>query len=127
MTLKIHVNKLVTKSIVALKCLYPLIHRRSVLPTRIKNNMYKTYFRPILTYPNIVLEKISKTNKKIVQTQQNKLLRLLNNKDRSYSTAKIHRETKVPLIEDHLNKASERAELRAMDSTNPLVSNIFNS
>lgn len=109
LTLKEHISKSIAKSIYSLKCLYPLIHRRSTLSRKLKNNMYKMYFRPILTYPIIVLHHTSKTNLLRVQVQQYKLLKILNNKPWDYSTKLLHTESKVPLITELITRCYERA------------------
>lgn len=121
LTLELHINKLIQKSIASLKCLYPLIHRRSTLSRRIKNHMYKLYFRPVLTYPSIVLSSIAKTHIKKLQTQQNKLLKILNSKPRDFRTSRLHHLAKVPLISDHLKNLLKKAENRAENCENELI------
>lgn len=125
MTLKLHLQHTIAQSVKALKSIYPLIHRRSVLNTRIKVNIFKSYIRPVLTYPSIVINKASKTNIKKIQRQQNKLLKMIDNKPRDHPTADLHKSLKVPLIEDFLERLDLRAEIKAEISSNPLVQNIY--
>lgn len=125
LTLREHVSKSIVKSIVSLKCMYPLINRKSVLSKKIKNNMYKLYFRPILTYPNIVLSQTSVTNLRRVQIQQNKFLRLVNCKPYYTRISTLHKEAKTPMIADHIAKCVEKAILRSECCENLLVQNIF--
>ena len=125
LTLKEHITKNINKSVAAIKSLYPIIHRRSVLSQRLKTNIYKLYFRPVLTYPCIVSYTLPNSTLKRLQVQQNKLLRMANNKDWGYNTSKLHQECGVKYIKDHLHLVYERAHLRGIDSENPLIQSIW--
>ena len=80
--------------------------------------MYKLYFRPILTYPNLVLSQTSVTNLRRVQIQQNKLLRLVNNKPIFTRISTLHKEAKTPMIAEHIAKCVEKANIRSECSDN---------
>lgn len=125
LTLKTHINSRIQNSVVALKTLYPLINRNSTLSRRIKTNMFKTYFRPILTYPNIVLNTVADSHLKSLQIQQNKFLRLLNSKPRHYRISRLHKISKTPYINEYLAKAVTRAKCKCEASSNRYVQNIY--
>lgn len=127
MTLKGHVDKCLAKSVAGLKSLYPLIHRRSVLSAKLKTKIYKSFLRPVLLYPIIVFPCISMTNRKRIQTCQNKFLKTLNNLPWDTKTTNLHLNLKIPLIDDFIEKLAIRAEIKYSDSENPLIRKIYNA
>lgn len=125
LTYKTHINNNLNKCCIGIKSLYPLIHRKSNLSTRIKNNMYKTYFRPVLTYPPLICLKSAKTHRNRLQIQQNKLLRLLNNRPYYTRNSDLHNDSKIKPIDQFLENLNDKAKARAEGCSNPLVAELF--
>lgn len=96
LTLQRHVLHLSTKTDAAIRLLYPLINRKSVLSDAAKVSIYRIYIRPILTYcPPLTLE-MKKTNYKKLEIIQNKCLRLCLN-------ISWESRTKIPDLERRAN------------------------
>lgn len=62
-----------------LHALYPLLNRRSKLPTRIKILIYKTFVRSVITYRAPTWITMCATRKKILQSCENKIFRIITN------------------------------------------------
>ena len=103
-----HITQTLTRTYAMLSRLYPLANRRSKLSTDNKLTLYKTIFRPIMTYACASWNIISDTQCKRLQTTQNKLLRLLTNSDRYTPNAEIHRIAKISMIRDFITETSQK-------------------
>lgn len=102
-----HITNVINRTYITLSKLYPLVNRRSRLSTDNKVTLYKTLFRPIMTYACASWNTISDTQCKRLQTTQNKLLRLLTNSDRYVNINELHLQTKTPKIRDYINETSQ--------------------
>jgi hypothetical protein len=71
LTFNKHVEFIINKVSNAVKCMYPLINRKSSLNTKNKILLYKVGIRPILTYGAPVFSTAAKTHLKKIQTTQN--------------------------------------------------------
>lgn len=125
LTMKSQINMAITKSIISLKTLYPLVNRKSVLGPRVKNLIYKLYFRPVLTYPNSLMYRSARSNKKRIQISQNKLLRLFNNKPWDYKNETLHGELEIETIEEFLSKLDKRSVERSIIHDNDLIQELY--
>lgn len=77
LTMNHHIDHIAEKVHRAKCCLHPLIGRGSGLPTHLKRYVYLTYIRPIITYAITAWGVVSLTNRKRLQTLQNKILRTI--------------------------------------------------
>ena len=68
-----HITRTINRTYATLNKLYPLINRRSKLSMDNKLTLYKTVFRPTMTYASVFWNLISDTQCKILQTTQNRL------------------------------------------------------
>jgi hypothetical protein len=104
LTLRPHINYVIDRTNVAIKILYPLLSRNSHLNAQNKLMVYKLALRPILTYGCPALKGIAKSHVARLQTTQNKILKMILNVPWFTSTTEIHSLTKIPRIEDYINK-----------------------
>ena len=103
-----HISQTISRTYATLNKLYPLVNRRSRLSTDNKLGLYKTIFRPIMTYACVSWNLISDTQCKRLQTTQNKLLRLLTNSNRYITIAELHRKAKVSMMRDFIMETSQK-------------------
>lgn len=98
----------INKTYINLNRLYPFVNRRSVLNTQNKLLLYKTIFRPILTYGCAAWSFISDAQYKRLQTTQNKLLRLLTNSSRYISINELHEITGMARIKQYILDTAQK-------------------
>ena len=79
-----HITQTINRTYATLSKLYPLVNRRSKLTTDNKLTLYKTIFRPTMTYACVSWNLISDTQCKRLQTTQNK------NTTTTYERKQIH-------------------------------------
>lgn len=114
----------------AMSMLYPVIKIDSGLNVLNKIRIYAMYLRPIFTYAAPVWMTMSESLKKLLQTIQNKCLRMainfkLNlNNNRYISNIALHKKTKVPLLKDYLQSVINKSFKEMSTSTNVLVQSL---
>lgn len=108
MTLKNHINYVITRTNAAINTLYPLINKKSKLKTDNKLLLYKVAIRPIFTYACPAFNNIAKTHIKRLQIQQNKVLKMILNTSRYERTTTIHEMAKVQTVEEYINKLIDK-------------------
>jgi hypothetical protein len=113
--LKPHIDYVIERTNNAIRILYPLINRNSKLDLNNKLLIYKLAIRPIFTYASPAMRGIAKTHIKKFQVLQNKTLKMILNVSRYERTSVIHERTKVPLINDYLNKLYEKFQRTQMN------------
>lgn len=99
-----HVQSLIERSELALKSLYPVIGRRSRLNVPNKMLLLKTVYRPTYTYAAPVWYHCAANHRKMLQIHQNRLLKIMLNKPRRFSTERLHSLAKVDKVSDFLTK-----------------------
>lgn len=99
-----HIDETLVKMDKIIRILYPLIHRHSELSLNIKLQLYKTCIRPSMLYAAPILAKASKTQLKRLQVKQNKILKVILNKDYKYNTIRLHQESGISKICDYIFK-----------------------
>ena len=87
-----HINHSIGKAYAQLNRLFPLLNKKSKLHSRIQVTIYKTLFRPILTYACPVWAHAAKSHIQKLQKFQNKML---------YTATKIPKYTPVNIMHDH--------------------------
>ena len=115
------VKKSIDKAGLAFKILYSFLNRRSKLCVYNKLLLYKTCIRPILCYGIETWFDCAKTHRKKIQIIQNKQLKIILNRHWRHSTAALHEEAGVPLIEDFGRKITDRFFHKCRFSENPLI------
>lgn len=77
---KSHINNIKNKANHIINTLYPHLNNTSKLPVNMKIQLYNSYIKPILTYASPVWSSANDTNLKIIQTIENRCLRIIFNK-----------------------------------------------
>ena len=90
-----------------MKCLYPLINRRSRVSVPNKLLLFNTMYRPTFTYGAPLIARSAATHRKRMQVHQNKILKLMLNKPRRFPTAALHDIARVDMIDDYLLRLRE--------------------
>lgn len=111
-----HVDDRVTKSIIMLKRLYPLINRRSKLSTANKLAVYKQIVLPMLEYGSPIWIGCAQTHLKKLQVIQNKFLKMILNLPPHTRTSEVHRLACLDPIVNRLEKNAIRHRTRTLAS-----------
>jgi hypothetical protein len=83
--------------------------------------IYKTVLKPIWTYGIQLWGCSSKTNQKLIQTAQSKILRTIVNAPWYVSNRTIHTDLRIPYIEDVIKEHSKAHFKKLANHPNPLV------
>lgn len=119
-----HTSYLQTKALKCIRILYSLINKKSKLNLRNKLLIFKSVFRPILTYAGPVWGNCAKIYLRRLQIAQNKFLKLVLKKPFNFSTNKLHVEAKVNLLNEALCVLSEKFINNCRFSDNLLISSL---
>ncbi|MGL5056694.1 MAG: RNA-directed DNA polymerase, partial [Fusobacteriaceae bacterium] len=114
-TFKKHIEYVTQRANTALRLLYPLINRNSLLDVRNKLLIYKLAIRPVFTYGCPAFQGIAKTHIRQLQILQNKFLRIILNKTRFERIADLHEEAKIPRIDEYITKLQENFNHRLLN------------
>lgn len=120
-----HITETLTKIDKIIRILYPIINRRNEISTNVKLNIFKTYIRPALLYAAPVISLASSAQIKRLQTKQNKILRVLLNKEYRYNTKLLHKESAIVPIIEFIQTTSERFRERCLQSEYDLIRNLY--
>ena len=118
---KHHIELSLKKSNGAIALLYSMLKKHNSLPIKQKLSMYRTYIRPILTYACPVFSHCAKTHKQKLQTFQNKCLRMALSAEYCTRIADLHRESRIPTIDQFVGKLTENFYKRCDSSSNKLI------
>lgn len=111
----------ITKAKKAMSTLYCLLKRFSPVQKQEKITIVRSYIRPILTYACPAFSHCAKTHLKRLQIVQNKCLRMALNAPYRTHISELHREAKMPMIDEFLKKLSNSFYEKAELSENPLI------
>lgn len=114
-----HVTSCLCKCDMLIKTLYPLINRRSRLDPNIKLLLYKTVFRPTVTYGFPAWSNCPRSHRKNIQV---KLMML--NLHPSHPTDEVHQLAKIELVDDWFLRLMPKFRLSCFASDNPLIQEI---
>lgn len=109
---KEHVKKKREQLGIQLKKMHWLIGRRSELSTHNKLMLYKQVLKPVWLYGIQLWGCTKKSNVKIIQTFQNKVLRDIVKAPWYVSNDIIHRDLKIETVEAEIQKQAKKHELR---------------
>ena len=104
LTFKNHIEGIQAKCNKYVKCLYPLINRKSKLCLKNKLLIFKQIFRPAMLYAVPIWTSCCNTRKKALQRIQNKILKMILRLPPWYSTNELHRISNVETLEQMSNK-----------------------
>lgn len=124
LTFKNHIAKSLVKTDNLCKILYPVIGRNSLASKMLKLKIYKTYVRPSLLYAAPILDTVAPTNKKMLQTRQNKFLRLVMEKNRRTRVTELHDACRIETVNDHIRKQKIKFVGKCENSNNVNIVNM---
>lgn len=117
-----HLDYALAKGKIATGMLRSLVCRRSALSIDNKLLLYKSVIRPTMTYASVAWAFAPcKTRMHKLQTFQNKFLRQAFNAPWFVRNNQLHREAKMPTMEEFFRETAERAFSKAEAHPNPLV------
>lgn len=120
-----HIAHLRIKGAQALGALSPILNRKSNLSSDTKLKIYTTLVRPCITYACPVWSNTCLTNYQILQTIQNKALKIAYNTSFKTNLINLHKNISYPLIISFILKLSRKFFTRNKEhNSNPLISNI---
>lgn len=120
----IHIDQTVKKSHQIIRTLYPLINRKSKLNLNNKLLLYKSVFRPVITYGCPTWGNCAQTHLKRIQIVQNKVLKLMLNLPFFHSTVALHEEAKMKMISQYINDLKNKFFARCTFSEYELIANL---
>lgn len=114
-TFKKHIEYVTQRSNTALRLLYPMINRNSLLDVRNKLLIYKLAIRPVFTYGCPAYQGIAKTHIRQLQILQNKFLRIILNRTRFDRIDDLHEEAKIPRVDEYITKLQDNFNQRLLN------------
>jgi hypothetical protein len=121
LTFGAHTNYVLAKIKNSTRLLYSLINRKSRLDRKNKLLIYKSVFRPIISYAAPAWSDCANCHLNKLQVAQNKCLKLFLDLPRFYSTELLHRENGIELINSHLTRLSNTFKTSCCFSDNLLI------
>jgi hypothetical protein len=120
-----HVQTVIHKAKGVRHSLYPLLNRKSLLPTRVKIYIYKAYILPILTYASPAwISNISKTNMAKLEAVQSTTLRIIYDPPWYVNNIALRNSAKIKSIADITSENSEKLKLTIASSHFEHINNI---
>lgn len=116
-----HISNSLKKCDKLTKTLYPMVNRRSALDRRTKLLLYKTVFRPTLTYAFQAWHTCAQTHRMKIQRKQNRLLKMIMDLEFLHPTDDLHQQAGIELIEDWFHRLLPKFILGCRTSDNPLL------
>lgn len=126
-----HCSNIIKQANGVLHKLWPLFGYDSRLNEVNKLTIYKLYIRPVLTYNIVIWNDLCKTNKKKLQSLQNKCLRIaLNLKPNPMNFKQVKNEiihdiTRTQTIKEFTNKLSGNFVANCENHMNPIIRSLF--
>lgn len=120
-----HINYIVHKINITIKIMYPLINRKSGLSIFNKTLILKSIFHAILFYAAPVWYEASDCHLKRLQICQNKILKIIYDLPRDFSTRTLHEMSNVKLVKERLNLISENFKFRCQNSTHVHIQSLY--
>ena len=116
-----HIKNATNKCDKITRMLYSLVNRRSHLDRNSKLLLYKTVFKPAMTYGYPAWHDCAASHRKKLQVKQNRLLKMMLNLDPFHPTDDVHRMAKMELIDDWLLRVLPKFWMGCTTSINPLL------
>lgn len=120
-----HVKSITEKVSKAIKMLYPLINRNSNLSKENKLIIYDHIFLSIILYACPAWGITAKSHIKKLQICQNKVLKMMLGLPWDFSTRRLHSESNIKMINEQIQKITERFKIRCSMTDNDLISNLY--
>lgn len=126
LTFKSHIEGIQARCNKYIKCLYPLVNRKSKLCLKNKLLIYKQIFRPAIMYAVPIWTSCCTTRKKALQRIQNKVLKMILKLPPWYSTNELHRISSVETLEQMSNKIINNFRQKSLQSSIAAISSLYN-
>ena len=107
--------------------MYWLLGRHSEESTHNKLLLYKQILKPVWTYGIQLWGCTKKSNIKIIQTFQNKVLRCIVKAPWYIRNEDIHRDLKVPMVEDEIKRFASKHQNRPKTHENAEVISLLDN
>ena len=119
-----HVDKTVTKCNILIRCLYPLINRKSKLSFKNKLAVYKQIIYPVIEYAVPVWECCAKTHKLKLQRIQNKILRMVLNVPSWTRTLDVHELAGIKTLDEKVQIYCTKFRDKCANSEYNMIQNL---
>ena len=124
LTWKRHIMKKKEQLRIRLNQLQWLVNKHSKLTIENKILIYKTILKPIWTYGIQIWGTAKKSNINIIQTQQSKILRLILNADWYIRNEDIHRDIRMPTVNEEIANFSRKYQGKLSLHVNSEINNL---
>lgn len=124
LTFGFHIEESLRKFDKLTKTFYPLVNRRSRLDNGTKVLLYKTVFRPTVTYGFPAWYNCASCHRKKVQRKQNRTLKMMLNLGIQHPTDEVHRLAGVEPIDEWFQRLMPKFRISCQASINPLLQNL---
>lgn len=127
---KKHIEKIMGKAYGAKKSLYPLLRKNSKLNFQNKKLIYTTLIRPLMTYAAPAWCHLKPRPMSPLQKFQNKILRLILNKNIFTRISELHDSSEIEMVKDHINNISTKFYEKTSyvsDPVNEITATRFNN
>lgn len=121
-----HIEDIKIRANKCLAAMYPIIGRKSILSTKNKLMLFKAVIRPVFTYASPVWCTAAISNRKKLQTLQNKCLKIILKLHWRHSTADIHERSKVQSVDAYVCSLNENFNGRCATSNYYLIRALAN-
>lgn len=99
-----HVDKILNKCSILIRCLYPLINRNSKLSLKNKLAVYKQIIYPVIEYAIPVWECCARTHKMKLQRVQNKVLKMVLNVPGWTRSSEVHELANIKMLDEKIQE-----------------------
>ena len=120
-----HIEQTVTKSLVLMKKLYPLINRKSKLSVVNKLTVYKQVILPMLLYASSIWRTCARTHLQKIQRIQNKFLKMILNVPFGTRTSEVHQIAGIDMTENIISAHAENTKNNALNSSAVLIRELY--
>ncbi|KAL4085157.1 hypothetical protein QTP88_027450 [Uroleucon formosanum] len=97
-----HLSSKIQQAYQRLSRLFPILNRKSTLEKKCSLLIYKQILRPLITYACPIWGNCAPTHLKKLQIFQNKILRIITNAPWFVRNQSIHKDLKIPILQDHI-------------------------
>ena len=122
---KVHVKKKRSELNLKFRKMYWLLGRKSKLSIYNKALLYKQILRPVWAYGIQLWGCTAKSNLKIIQTFQNKVLRAIVNAPMYTRNSDIHRDLNIETVQEVALRLASSYEMRIDNHPNATVDHLF--
>lgn len=120
-----HIDYVIERCGKCIKLLYGLLSRNSRLHPTNKIRLFTVVLRPMLLYASPVWCNCANTHRKRLQILQNRILKMCLSLHWRYSTHQLHQDANVEMIQQVIEKLTQKFIDRCGAVPNPLINNLY--